>query len=100
MRTEKNIGTVLIECIDKDVCKSQIKALKKKYSRNIRAVHETIPFTNASKVLSALYNPKAISIGRANYIVELTANRHNEFEHMKNEFKSKFTPNIASIEII
>jgi len=99
MRTTKNTATFLIQCKDKDNCKTVLSSLGKRYRRNIKAVHKTRPFTSPTTLKSKLHNPNQVKLGTADYIVEVVSDRHTELERIRRRFESELEPSLASLVV-
>jgi len=71
--------------------------LEKRQRKFIRAIHETVPFTNAEEIKAGLENPASVQLGKADFIIEVAANKFSELENVKKEFESHLPPTIASL---
>ena len=100
MKTANNNMTFLVTCKDKENCKSMIKKFERKMRKKIRAIYETIPFSDPNKIESKLENPAMIKIGNADFIIEIVTKNHIEKESIKKEFNTFLPSNIASLTIV
>jgi hypothetical protein len=91
--------TLLVECKNKPDCKIALKRLEKKRGRYIRAIHETVPWYKEEDIKSRLRKFRNVRLGKADYIIEIAANRFSDLEDVKRDFQSNLPETIASLYI-